>query len=30
MDASYGSNSALREAITGFGLRYVAAICVNR
>src|ERR1700751_1145124 len=26
MDASYGSNSALREAITGFGLSYVAAI----
>src|SRR6266851_2232323 len=26
MDASYGSNSALRQAITGLGLRYVAAI----
>jgi SRSO17 transposase len=26
MDASYGSNSALREAITGLGLSYVAAI----
>src|SRR5579864_8100156 len=26
MDASYGSNSALREVITGFGLSYVAAI----
>jgi hypothetical protein len=25
MDASYGSNSALREAITGLGLSYVAA-----
>src|SRR5262249_42100367 len=25
MDASYGSNSGLREAITGFGLSYVAA-----
>lgn len=25
-DASYGSNSALRGAITGFGLRSVAAI----
>ena len=26
MDASYGSNSALRQAITGLGLSYVAAI----
>jgi SRSO17 transposase len=26
MDASYGSNSALRQALTGLGLRYVAAI----
>jgi SRSO17 transposase len=26
MDASYGSNSALRQAITGLGLCYVAAI----
>jgi SRSO17 transposase len=26
MDASYGSNSGLREAITGLGLSYVAAI----
>src|SRR5215475_2839252 len=26
MDASYGSNSALRQAISGLGLRYVAAI----
>jgi SRSO17 transposase len=26
MDASYWSNSALREAVTGFGLSYVAAI----
>jgi imidazolonepropionase-like amidohydrolase len=26
MDASYGSNSALREAITGLGLSYVAAM----
>ena len=26
MDAGYGTNSALRQAITGLGLRYVAAI----
>jgi len=26
MDASYGSNSVLRQAITGLGLCYVAAI----
>jgi SRSO17 transposase len=26
MDASYGSNSGLREAITGFGLSYVPAV----
>jgi SRSO17 transposase len=26
MDASYGTNGALRRTITGFGLRYVAAI----
>jgi SRSO17 transposase len=26
MDGSYGTNSALRQAITGLGLRYVAAV----